>query len=168
MDVVGGGGLLSLSSPTAGGYGFVHAIATRSWNSLVGGVALSQPLRGGIRSGREAEAGTRFWGVAAASDSGSCVPGGLFLGMRLVAQEPVYLHHRLRGQLIQHLELNGVMERMVHAGSLKEGRRFEDPGSLTARRTHSCASALPSSPGTAHLQSEVPHLRPILGWPSRS
>lgn len=71
MDVAGSGGLLSLSSPTAGGYGFVHAIATRSWNSLVGGVALSQPLRGGIRSGREAEAGTRFWGVAAAPDSGS-------------------------------------------------------------------------------------------------
>ena len=60
MDVAGGGGLLSLSGPTAGGYGFVHAIATQSWNSLVGGVALSLPLRGGIRSGREAEAETRF------------------------------------------------------------------------------------------------------------
>lgn len=53
--------------------------------------------------------------------------------MRFVAQEPFYLHHRLRGQLTQHLELNGVVERAVHAGLLNKGMRFENPGSRTAK-----------------------------------
>lgn len=88
MDVAGGGGLLSLLSPTAGGYGFVHAIATRSWNSLVGGAALSWPLRGGIRSGREAEAGTCFWGMQRLR---VWVPASLvdyFLGCGLLPRSP--------------------------------------------------------------------------------
>lgn len=52
--------------------------------------------------------------------------------MRFAPQEPIYLHHRLRGQLTQHLKENGVEERSIHAGSLKgmkfEGMKFEDPG----------------------------------------
>lgn len=44
--------------------------------------------------------------------------------MQFAPQKPVYLHHRLWGQLAQHLE-NGMVERAVHAGSLK-GMNFED------------------------------------------
>ena len=65
----------------------------------MGGVALSQPLRGGIRSGREAEAGDAFLGVQrnrirvrvpASPDSGSCVSGFGFLRLRIrVPASPV-------------------------------------------------------------------------------
>lgn len=82
----------------------------------------------GGRRGREA-----VLGGCSGSGLGPCAPDGLFLEMRFVAQEPFYLHHRLRGQLTQHLELNGVVERAVHAGLLNKGMRFENPGSRTAK-----------------------------------
>lgn len=56
--------------------------------------------------------------------------------MRFAPQEPVYLHHRLWGQLAQHLEI-GMVERAVHAVSLKgmnfEDMTFKDPGEQHSR-----------------------------------
>lgn len=84
-------------------------------------------------------------------------PDGLFLGMWFVPQEPVYLHNRLRGQLAQHLEENGMV------GSLKKGMKFEgmtleDAGEQhrgpSARERVTAVPVLPCHPGTSHLQSE--------------
>ena len=51
----------------------------------MGGAALSRPLRGGDPEREGGRGGDAFLGDAAAQGLGSCVPGGLLLGMRLVA-----------------------------------------------------------------------------------
>lgn len=86
-------------------------IATRSRDSLVGGATLILPLRGSRVGGWEERSGTRgpvarkwFSGRCNHSAMGSRAPKELFLGMRLVPQERIYFHHRLRRQLTQHLE----------------------------------------------------------------
>lgn len=76
--------------------------------------------------------------------------------MRFVAQEPFYLHHRLRGQLTQHLQLNGVVERCRVA---EQGNEVGKPGEPHSEarwpgKSRSCAPASPSHPGTSHLPSE--------------
>lgn len=60
--------------------------------------------------------------------AGACAPDGLFLGLRFVPQKPVYLHHRLRRQLAQHLEGKAGVEGTVHAGSPKTGMGFGGGG----------------------------------------
>lgn len=71
--------------------------------SLVGGASRFRPRRGGIRGGRGAAAGRRSAAGAAAPLWVPAPLDGLFLGMRFVSQKPVYLRHRLRRQLAQHL-----------------------------------------------------------------
>lgn len=112
--------------------------------------------------------GNQFWvgrGVAA-PDLGLCAPDRLFLGMRFVPQEPVYLHNRLRGQLAQHLEENGVV------GSLKmdlkfEGLNFEDPREQhrgpSGRERVTAVPVLPCHPGASHVQSEGLVVSPHFG-----
>lgn len=60
--------------------------------------------------------------------AGACAPDGLFLGLRFVPQKPVYLHHRLRRQLAQHLEGKAGVEGTIHAGSPKTGMGFGGGG----------------------------------------
>lgn len=130
MDVAGAVDYF-LSSPTAGGW---LCSCHRYQLNLLVGPALQLSRVEGSGAGGEAEAGTRFWGLQYL-DGVPASPVDYFLGCGFAAQElPSPFHHRLRGQLIQqHLELNGVMERMVHAGSLERGQEVRGPGSLTAR-----------------------------------
>lgn len=100
-------------------------------------------MEGSGAGGPRGEGGEVFHGLAAAPGLGSCATDELFLGMRFVAQEPIYLHHRLRGQLAQHLEENGVVERAVHAGSLKKagGSRTlgaAQPGQVAGKKLQRC------------------------------
>lgn len=128
-NAAGAGGLLFLSSPTAGEYGFVHAYRY-SKPGLVSG--RGRPDSGRCEEGSDREGGGGGCGEVGCALPFGCAPDGLLLGMQFVAQEPVYLHHCLRGQLAQHLEESGVVERAVHAGSLKKGTRLKDLGSCTA------------------------------------
>lgn len=109
----------------------------RSRNSLVGGTTWLWQLLGGIWSWRGLASGKQFWvgRRVAAPDLGLCAPDRLFLGMWFVPQEPVYLHNRLRGQLAQHLEENGVV------GSLKKDLKFEGLHleDQVQGKSHSCA-----------------------------
>lgn len=99
---------------------------TRWW----AGLPWLRPLRGGIRSGRGG-CGKRVLGGCSGTGLGRCARDRLLLGMRLVSQEPVYFHHRLWGQLAQHLEENGVVATAGHAGSLRQGMGFQYGGSTT-------------------------------------
>lgn len=112
------GGLLFLSIPTAEGYGFVHAhryskpelVSGRGYlgsgRCLEGyGVEWSGVEMGEKVGGREGKDSCRdaVWGWCSDIGLSLCARDGLFLGMRFVPQEPVYLHHHLRRQLAQHL-----------------------------------------------------------------
>lgn len=141
-DAAGGGALLALASPAAGGYGFVHAQRYSkpglvSGRGLVGGRGLPAPAAAwrdaGAGGGGEA-AGQRFSVGAAAPLWVPAPRDGLFLGMRFVPQKPVYLHHRLRRQLAQHLQEKPVVER-----TLKKGVRLQGPGSSSEARRVSAA-----------------------------
>lgn len=105
------GDLLSLSSPKAKGYGFVHA-NRYSKPGLVGGRGYPDSAAaweqgwglGGDPALEGPIAGKWFSGRCNHSALGPRAPKELFLGMRLVPQERIYFHHRLRCQLTQHLE----------------------------------------------------------------
>lgn len=103
---------------------------------------------------------------AAAPDLGLCAPDRLFLGLWLVPQEPVYLHNRLRGQLAQHLEEDGVV------GSLKKDVKFERLNLEDPREQHrepsgrervTAVPLLPCHPRTSYLQREGLVVSPHFG-----
>lgn len=102
----GAAGYFSSQAPLRKDMALFMRIDYRSRNSLVGGTTWLWQLRGGIWSWRGLASGTQFWvgRRVAAPDLGLCAPDRLFLGMWFVPQERVYLRHRLRGQLAQHLE----------------------------------------------------------------
>lgn len=101
------GALLSLSSPTAGNMALFMRIATRSRDSLGGGAPLAAAAAW-RDPGREGGGG----GGGGGPGVGACAPDGLFLGRRLVPQKPVYLHHRLRRQLAQHLQGSQMFQQL--------------------------------------------------------
>lgn len=125
----------------------------QSRNSLVG------RDHSGSGRWRDLAAGKQLWvgRGAVVLGLGPCASDGLFLGMWFVPQEPVYLHNRLRGQLAQHLEENGVV------GSLKKGMEFEGMNLEEPEEQHRGPSGrervkavpvLPCHPRAAHVQSE--------------
>lgn len=100
-------------APLAEGYGFVHA---HRYSKL--GLVRGRGLPGGGRGVEGSGAGWRqrreaVLGGCGGPGAGACALDRLLLGMRLVPQEPVYLHHRLRGQLAQNLQGSQVFHQLL-------------------------------------------------------